>query len=192
MLLQCCFKVALDACKRKEGSSHSFIAPVVFVSRFFTEVHSVCKEKKMDDDTPWCSLVPINVIVTELSCVERSSVLDWHPVSALRLELQKTVSHWTGSAAVSDLSGCYKLIVFDLFDSFDHRGTYNVPPWWMSERLTYSREGVILYLCCCTGQFLFKLGGLPACQGRVSSFFPWLQRVLWQDCMLACLCACAA
>lgn len=65
---------------------------------------------------------------------------------ALRLELQKTVSHRIGSAAVSDLSGCYKLIVFDLFDACDCQGTYNVPPHSMPNILSIQETGVIMYV----------------------------------------------
>ena len=38
--------------------------------------HSICEKNKMDADTLWCSLVPINVSATELSCVRVTLVLD--------------------------------------------------------------------------------------------------------------------
>lgn len=43
--------------------------------------------------TLWRSLVAVNVSGSELSCVRVTLVLDWHPVVALRLELQNTLSH---------------------------------------------------------------------------------------------------
>lgn len=115
--------------------------------------HSICEKNKMDDDTLWCFLVLINVNATELTCVRVTLVLDWHRVMAVRLELQKTVSHRIDSGAVSDLSGCYKLIVFDLFDACDCQQTYKCSSQLNALHLIHSGEkSYYVCLCCRAGQ----------------------------------------
>lgn len=101
---------------------------------FIDTTHSICKKNKIADDTLWCSLVYINVSTELWSCVRVTLSLDWHRVVALSLELQQTLSHRINGTAVSDLSGCYKLIVFDLSDAFDCQETYIVPNVYSVER----------------------------------------------------------
>lgn len=109
---------------------------------------------------------------------------------ALRLELQKTVSHRIGSAAVSDLSGCYKLIVFDLFDACDCQGTYNAPPHSTPNIVSTQEKGVIMYVYVIAREI--QTVRSLSLSGLCMYPFSGLQCALWQDCMLACLCVCAA
>lgn len=115
-----------------------------FFSLFVIQAHWVHKKNKMDNDTIWCSPLSTDVSTTKLSCVTVTLMSEWHPVETLRPELQKTVSHRNGHAAVTALGRCYKLILFDLFDAFDCQGTYNVTPCWLLYISSFHQWGVIM------------------------------------------------
>lgn len=134
-------------------------------------------------DVPWITLTSV-----PWSCHVSEWLWCWTdtPVVALRLESQKTVSHRIGSAAVRDPSCCYKLIVFDLFDTFDCQETYNAsPPPRLPNISSIQDWRMILYVYVFASEF--KLWGLSACQGCVS--FLWFCRlcrgrtVCWHVCV---------
>ena len=93
------------------------------------------------------------------------------------LELQKTVSHRIDSGAVSDLSGCYKLIVFDLFDAYDCQGTYKCGSQLNGLHLIHSGEkSYHVCLCCRKGQPNSNCAVYQLV--RVACLFSGLQRAL--------------
>lgn len=104
---------------------------------------------------------------------------------ALRLDLQKAVSHRISSTAVCDLSGCYKLIVFDLFDAFDCQGTCTM--WLLAECPTIAsiqQRGVIMHVYV-VAQGQFNSNCVVYQLVRVVDLFSGLQRrtVCWHVCV---------